>query len=414
MRTEVCVGANGCKVVAEIFPRCDLASCERDFCSICALTPVGAAPICAAGLWSRAWIKGSPWSGMTEGKVVVRHENGASSVRAGQGEAGGAAAAEAAAWSAAAAGRVDGFVDRHFRLRGTMRLHGAALGGDMLRAPVNLLLAPVHALVRLLALIAAGLGARRLALWLRGRRILLRTRVGARVERAVVTELLGLPWPAVAAGADHAAVDHEAADQGTTDHEAAVLRAILSAPQLRAALRRQGDPEAVTAQGQRLARMVADYAGTRAAVAEIVTALVLLMVGAVVFRALTPGMISLAPELAGVMAHGAAVADFPLGRALGGLWYGVFPVGVSPWLMAGTVVALVMLGAVMAAFAGVLADPVQARLGLHQRRLRRLIRAMAAEVAAGQGRGFAAHEHALARAMDVWDAVTSLLRALRG
>jgi len=73
-----------------------------------------------------------------------------------------------------------------------------------------------------------------------------------------------------------------------------------------------------------------------------------------------------------------------------------------------------LLGAVMAAFAGVLADPVQARLGLHQRRLRRLIRAMAAEVAAGQGRGFAAHEHALARVMDVWDAVTSLLRALRG
>ena len=41
-------------------------------------------------------------------------------------------------------------------------------------------------------------------------------------------------------------------------------------------------------------------------------------------------------------------------------------------------------GAVMAAFAGILADPVQARLGLHQRRLERLIAAMAAEVEDGQ------------------------------
>ena len=314
-----------------------------------------------------------------------------------------ASVAEAAAWIAAAAGRVDGFVDRHFRLRGTMRLHGAALGGDVLRAPVNLLLAPVHAIVRLLALIVGGLGARRLAAWLRGRRILLRTRVSARVAQVVVTDLLGLAWPSEAD-----------ATQAAPDPEAALERAILSAPQLRALFRRQGDPEAARAQAQRLARMVSEYAGTRTAVAEIATALVLLMVGAVVFRALTPGMISLAPELAGIVAHGAAVADFPLGQTLGGLWYGIFPVGVSPWLMAGAVVVLVMLGAVMAAFAGVLADPVQARLGLHQRRLRRLIRAMAAEVAEGQGRGFAAHEHALARVMDVWDAVTSLLRALRG
>ncbi|MGR3527354.1 MAG: DUF6635 family protein [Paracoccaceae bacterium] len=305
--------------------------------------------------------------------------------------------AQAAQQIRARAALVDGFVARHFRLRGTLHLHGAALGGDILRAPVNLVLAPVHALIRLLALVAAVLGARRVAAWLRARSILLRTRVGARVERAVVTELLGLPWP-----------------QPAPDHDAAVLQAILSAPQLRPVLRQQGDPAEATAQGRRLAGMVSGYSGTRTAVAEIATALVLLLVGALVFRALTPGMISMAPNLAGVVAHGAAVADFPLGQTLGGVWYGLFPVGVSPWLMAGVVVALVMLGAVMAAFAGILADPVQARLGLHQRRLERLIAAMAAEVEDGQGKGFAAHEHALARVVDVWDAVVSLLRALRG
>jgi len=304
---------------------------------------------------------------------------------------------EAARQIRAAQARVDGFVERHFRLRGTMRLHGAALGGDMLRAPVNLVLAPVHALILLLAFLCEPVGLRRLAGWLRGRRVILRTRVSARVERAVVSELLGLPWP-----------------EGAMEHDTAMTRAILSAPQLRPLWRAQADPRVAEAQAQRLAQVIARYSGTRAAVAEIVTALVLLVVGALVFRALTPGMISLAPNLAGVVAHGAAVADFPLGQTLGGVWYGVFQVGVSPWLMAAVMALLVIVGAVMAAFAGILADPVQARLGLHQRRLRRLIAALAAEVEGGEGRGFAAHEHALARVMDIWDAMASLARALRG
>lgn len=304
---------------------------------------------------------------------------------------------EAARQIRAAQARVDGFVERHFRLRGTMRLHGAALGGDMLRAPVNLVLAPVHALILLLAFICERLRARRLAGWLRGRRVILRTRVGARAEQALVSDLLGLPWP-----------------EAAMEHDTAMTRAILSAPQLRPLWRAQADPRVAEAQAQRLAQVIARYSGTRAAVAEIVTALVLLVVGALVFRALTPGMISLAPNLAGVVAHGAAVADFPLGQTLGGVWYGVFPVGVSPWLMAAVMALLVMVGAVMAAFAGILADPVQARLGIHQRRLHRLIAALAAEVEGGEGRGFAAHEHAMARVMDIWDALAGLARALRG
>ena len=304
---------------------------------------------------------------------------------------------EAARQIRAAQARVDGFVARHFCLRGTLRLHGAALGGDMLRAPINLMLAPVHALILLLAFLCDRLGLLRVAGWLRGRRVIPRTRVGARVERGVVTEVLGLPWP-----------------EGGIAHDSAMARAILSAPQLRGLWRAQADPREAEAQARRMAQLIGRYAGTRVAVAEIVTALVLLVVGALVFRALTPGMISLAPELAGVVAHGAAVADFPLGQTLGGVWYGIFPVGVPVWMMAAVVALLVMLGSVMAAFAGILADPVQVLLGTHQRRLRRLIAALAAEVEGTDGRGFAAHEHAMARVMDIWDAVASLARALRG
>lgn len=294
--------------------------------------------------------------------------------------------------------RIDPFVARHFGLQGTLRLHGAALGGDMLRAPANLCLAPVHALLRLLALLLGRLGAVRAADWLRGRRILLRTRVGARVEEVVITDLLGLEWPQ-APGMDHAV---------------RLRHAIMSAPQLRETIRAQDDPQRAGALADRLARQIEDYAGTRTAVAEIVTALVLLILGAVLFRVMTPGMISLAPNVAGAVAHGVAVSEFPLGETLGGLWYGVFPVGVPGWLIGTVVLVLVMVGAAMAAFAGILADPVQRRLGLHHRRLQRLLGAMAVTLdSAGEG-GFATPEHAMARVFDLWDLLGSLLRVFRG
>ena len=94
---------------------------------------------------------------------------------------------------------------------------------------------------------------------------------------------------------------------------------------------------------------------------------------AFVFQALTPGMISMAPGVADAVARTTAIADFPMGQTIGGLWYGIFPTGASPLLVAASVAILVMIGSVFAAFAGLLADPVQSRLGIHRRRLLRLI-----------------------------------------
>jgi hypothetical protein len=96
------------------------------------------------------------------------------------------------------------------------------------------------------------------------------------------------------------------------------------------------------------------------------------------------------------------------------MWYGVFAADASPWLMGATVVALVMLGSVFAAFAGILADPVQSLLGIHRRRLARLLDAVELELL-GRGDGpFVAHEHFYARILDLWDAIASTFRILRG
>ncbi len=293
--------------------------------------------------------------------------------------------------------RIDGFVARQFRWPGSLRLHRAALGWDIARAPANVMLSPVLVLSRLLAWVLGRVGLRHAAAWLRGRRIVMRTAVAARVEAAVLLELLEVPLPG-----------------GIPRDRVEIAHAILAAPSFRAAVLRCGSVEAAQAMADRVAGALGDYSGTRSAMAEIVTALITLVVGGLVFQALTPGMISMAPGVAGAVAQAAAVADFPLGDRLGGLWYDVFPVGPSPGLVVASFAGLLLLGSTVTAFAGALADPVQVRMGLHRRSLVRLLRLVETERRGAPGAGFAAREHLVMRVFDLWDAALAALRVFRG
>jgi len=293
--------------------------------------------------------------------------------------------------------KVDGFVARHFTWPGTLRLHRAALGWDILRAPVNVALSPILVLTRIAAYLCRRTGRRGAADWLSRRRILLGTSVARRVEALIVTDLLDLPLDERAASRD----------------PAALARAVLVAPQFREMIRTRATAAEAEALGQRIAGALGEYAGTRSAVAEMTTTLCVLVVGALAFQALTPGMISMAPGVADAMARSNAIATFPLGQTLGAMWYGVFAADASPWLVGATVAGLVMLGSVVAAFAGVLADPVQSRLGIHRRRLGRLLDTVEEEFLGRGDRPFVAREHFLARMLDLFDAVASAVRIFR-
>ncbi|MEI4486007.1 DUF6635 family protein [Frigidibacter sp. MR17.14] len=258
----------------------------------------------------------------------------------------------------AARARVPGFVARHFSVRGTLRLHRAALGWDLLRAPANTALAPLNLILRLLAMALYALRLRGLAARIAARPLILRTDTARAIEALVRDELLG---PAIAGDAAH----------------------------------------------------LGAYGDTRGAVAEFTTSLVPLGAGAALFKAVTPGALSLAPAFALSFAQGAAIAAFPLGGGMGALWYGAFPVAPSAGLTAGVAVAMMLVLSLCTSFAGILADPVQLRLGIHARRLNRLIDALEAEAAErGSGR-FAAGEHYLARVWDATDAGVSLIRLIR-
>ena len=127
-------------------------------------------------------------------------------------------------------------------------------------------------------------------------------------------------------------------------------------------------------------------------------------------RKLTPGAMTLGPTLAAAIAQRAAVMSFPMGGALGSLWYTVFPVAPSAVLVAGLTGGLFAASTVASAFAGVVADPVQRRLGLHQLRLRRMLDALERQMTDPNAPGFMVHDHYVARLIDLFDVSAAVLR----
>ncbi|HLY88439.1 MAG TPA: DUF6635 family protein, partial [Acetobacteraceae bacterium] len=108
-----------------------------------------------------------------------------------------------------------------------------------------------------------------------------------------------------------------------------------------------------------------------------------------------------------------AISSFPLGAGLGSLWYGMYPASAAPLLAVGLSGGLLMIGAVLSAFAGIVTDPVQRRIGLHQRRLRRMIDAMERQMLDPAAPGYSVLDRYVARLIDVLDVVTAIVRLMR-
>ncbi|WP_084462443.1 DUF6635 family protein [Oceanibaculum pacificum] len=294
--------------------------------------------------------------------------------------------------------RVPAFVDRNFGLGGAWRLHRRAFGWDVLRAPANLAMGLPAAGVKLAATGARRFGRQRTADWLDKRRLFLETDVAREISWLLYTDLLELPY----------------AQTGRLSEKDALAEAILSDPRVVSAFRdplialagRSQDP----AFRERLERAMATYTGSRAAAADITTAMIAAGVGAAGMQSFTPGVLSLGPALAGALAQKAAVAGFPMGAAMGGLWYGLFPAAASPLLLAGVTGGLIGIGAVIAAFAGLVMDPVQRRLGLHQRRLRRFIDHLEVTLRGDNDRAYEVRDLYVARLLDLVDLIRAAHR----
>jgi hypothetical protein len=298
--------------------------------------------------------------------------------------------------------RVTDFVDRHFTLLGSLKLHRHAIGWDLARAPANLLAAAPMAALTLVASGARQTSfTRPLANRLSKISLFIETDIGRELEWLMMTELMELPF----AQGDRAS-ERDALSQAILD-DPRVLGLVIDALEKEAKLTKRPEFRA------RLSELMATYTNSRVAAAEITTSLLSLAVGGATMRQLTPGALTLGPAVASAVAQKAAVASFPLGSTLGSAWYSIFPASVAPLLTVGVTGGLLVGASLLSAFTGILADPVQRGLGLHQRRLNRLIDALEEETLGARERPFVLRDIYVARLLDLLDLVRASHKLIR-
>lgn len=297
---------------------------------------------------------------------------------------------------------VPDFVDRNFGIGGAFRLHRVAVGLDLVRAPINIA-AGFATLVKNVGAIGCRVaGAHETAAALSARSLFLETAVAREVRWRAMTELLELPY----------------ADRDRRFERDALVEAILADGRLQAhfadlltALGRRADDAAFRRQ---VSDALTEYTGSRAAAADLTSSLMAAGAGFVAYQKLTPGMASLSAAVATSLAHQAAVSSFTLGPWFGKLYYALFAAATPPVLYASVFAALMVPLAVLTAFAGVVADPLQRALGLHRRRLNRMIDALELNLLGADDARFKVSDHYVARVLDLFDWTVGLVRLARG
>ncbi|MEO9522171.1 DUF6635 family protein [Marinobacter alexandrii] len=289
--------------------------------------------------------------------------------------------------------RVPSFIDRHFHYPGAIATNRMALGWDMLRAPINLLWAPVYALaclVKILVRNRAGLG------WLHS----LADRVPAGFTTRVQEHISNL-------------IQDELLNNGHGKNlpEGNLLESYLIEALEEVYARHSSEPVDHQRFIKLIEPLVADalsqYRVTRTASADITNSISCTVLGAFAFQKFTPGGIGLGVVLASMLAKTMAARDFILGETIGSWYYSVFPPEPSLVTTVSVMVAVMAALAAFAALSGVISDPVQAAIGLHRRRLHKLLDHLERDVSLSTQSSFRPKDQYVARILDTFDMIRS-------
>ncbi len=256
--------------------------------------------------------------------------------------------------------------------------------------PTNLVWAPLYLLIRLIGLLFLKLKYPVLANALSKTPCGFETKVQRQTKACVYTELLGSPC-----------------HPDTCELHRFVLEALANTQNL--------PPKAIKdgAQTDKLGGIVnqtlSQYSITRTASADITNTLLSTAAGALTFKQFTPGGLGLGIVLASVYARYTATSDFIFGDTLGGFYYAVFP--PEPSVQVIVIATFCILGflSIIASFSGLLTDPIQYCLGLHQRRLKKLIQHIKEDFKTQSRASFHPKDQYLARIMEVFDALKTHL-----
>lgn len=282
--------------------------------------------------------------------------------------------------------RVPAFIDCHFHYPGAIATNRVALGWDMLRAPVNLLWAPVYALACFLRMMIPN--RKRLA-WLHN----MLGRVPAGFTTQVQQHISDL-------------IQQELLNNGQARP---LMECYLVEALEETYSRHTSEPVDHRQFTQTIEPLVADALGqyrvTRTASADITNSISCTVLGAFAFQKFTPGGIGLGIVLASMLAKVLAARDFILGETLGGWYYSLFPPEPTLATTASVMLAVMAALAAFAALSGMIFDPVQAAVGLHRRRLNKLLDHLERDITHSTRNSFRPKDQFVARILDAYDMI---------
>ena len=287
--------------------------------------------------------------------------------------------------------KIPEFVNKYFSVKGALRLHKKALSSDLYKSPINIFWALPYTGLKATASLLKKAGNKKIPRLLEKLPRGFETNVQKEVRWLIYTELLEIPF-------------EQGKIQSTKD---ALFEEILNQPEVTAILinelnqinKKSKNPEFRT----KLEANLMEYASSRTAAADMAGTLITLSVGAAIFKQMTPGSMATGSAVAAVIAHQTAVSNFVLGSTLGSAWYSIFPVSASAGLIAATTGTIMAAMAIITSFTGIITDPIQAKLGLHQKRLKKFIDSMEKELKGIGDSKFEIKDQYVARVFDILD-----------
>lgn len=296
--------------------------------------------------------------------------------------------------------QVDPFVDKHFCFESAWSINKKALGYDLLKAPANVLWAPLH-----FTLEHAGKGIEKIGFSVTGKQLQslpsgFSTEVEREVQWRIYTEFLRLP------------IDQK----DRSFHDNGLLEHILAQPELVSILESsltEISELALSSSGKsQLEANLMAYVESRKAASELSSTLIATATTFATTKSLSLGTLGLGQALATSATAHAAVSSFALGKTLGGLYYSIMPVSASTSALILSTGGVAALLGVVSAFSGVVSDPIQGALGLHQKRLRKLVDALEIQLTSNEEGALELKDAYVARVIDLLDVLTLAVKKI--
>lgn len=295
---------------------------------------------------------------------------------------------------------VDNFVFKHYSIKGAAKLHRHAFGWDLVKVPINIVLSLFNLVMAFFTLVADLALPKSISSKIRKTPFIVKTKMDKELEGLIINELLELPC----------------SDGGQNSNKDALTKAIFDDEQLQKLINSEleafiaNHPDAKYSH-EELLKKFSEYSAARTATADLASNAALLLYTKMTMGTAAFGSLSAGTAFASSVTQSIAISEFFAGSFIGGLYYSQVGVTASLRLVIAMSLLVAVVLAVVATFSGIITDPIQAKLGIHHRRLNKMLDSLESDLLKNENK-FSLKEKYAGRLFDLLDILSVAAKKL--